>query len=170
MGYRIPRGAGVMMNVWAIHNDAKRHPEPRRFDPARYLEDNRTAAESASSSDPTKRDHFTFGAGRRFCQGTHIAERSLFLAITRLLWAFDIQTTVNGQGEEILPDAANLSDGIVVQPRPFSATITPRSQERIDIIREEWRKMEDVLDAEKQWKVIPGGLIWNKHKSAAKMP
>ncbi|KAK5276629.1 hypothetical protein LTR14_012559, partial [Exophiala xenobiotica] len=28
LGYRIPKGAGVLNNVWAIHMDPKRHPEP----------------------------------------------------------------------------------------------------------------------------------------------
>jgi len=35
-----------------------------------------------------ERDHWTFGAGRRICPGLHAAERELWLAISRLLWAY----------------------------------------------------------------------------------
>lgn len=34
MGYKIPKEAGVMWNVWGIHMDPKRHTDPCRFDPA----------------------------------------------------------------------------------------------------------------------------------------
>lgn len=79
MGYKIPKGAGVLNNVWTIHMDPRRCPEPRKFDPDRFKDDFLNAAESASQSDPSKRDGFGFGAGRRVCQGMHVAERSLFL-------------------------------------------------------------------------------------------
>ena len=38
-----------------------------------------------------ERDHWTFGAGRRICPGVVVAERELWLAISRLLWAFEIR-------------------------------------------------------------------------------
>ena len=56
------------------------------------------------------RDHWAFGAGwvfnswldtlsadifqisRRICPGIHVAERELWLAVSRLLWAFDIRS------------------------------------------------------------------------------
>lgn len=34
-GFLIPKGAGVMNNVWSINMDPKRAPEPRKFDPNR---------------------------------------------------------------------------------------------------------------------------------------
>ena len=65
MGYTIPKGASVMLNVWAIHMDENRHPNPREFRPERYEGDDLTAADSAANPDASKRDHFTFGSGRR---------------------------------------------------------------------------------------------------------
>ena len=35
MGYLIPKGARVLNNVYAIHHDPKRFPDPRHFDPDR---------------------------------------------------------------------------------------------------------------------------------------
>lgn len=164
MGYTIPKGAGVMWNVWAIHMDPERHADPRRFEPERYVDDNQTAAEAASNPDAAKRDHFVFGAGRRVCQGMHIAERSLFLAMARMLWAFEFRVERDGEGREIVPDAEDLTEGMLVAPKPFKARIVVRSEEKGRRVREEWGKMEEVLDGEGQWKVLPAGLIWKEYE------
>ncbi|KAI1851131.1 hypothetical protein JX266_003796 [Neoarthrinium moseri] len=167
MGYKIPKGAGVMWNVWAVANDSRRHPNPREFDPTRWANDHQTSAEAASNSDATKRDHFVFGAGRRLCQGMHIADRSLFLAISRLLWAFDFRRPVDETGQEIVPDMADLTEGLFVVPKPFKAIITPRNTAKAECIRHEWAKTEaDLLDDELQWKVVPEGLIWKDYEPA----
>jgi cytochrome P450 len=162
MGYTIPQGAAVLPNTWAIHNDAARHPDPRCFDPTRYMHDRLSAAESASQPDPSLRDHFGFGAGRRICQGMHIAERSLFLAMARILWAFDIRPARDAAGAEILPDPSDLTEGTLSQPKPFPARITPRDAKKVARIRDEWAGVEMLLDQEGQWKVVPEGLIWGK--------
>jgi cytochrome P450 len=166
MGYTLPKGAAVVFNVWTIHMDPKRHPDPRRFDPARYLNDHQTAAEAASNPDVSKRDHFLFGAGRRVCQGMHIAERSLFLAIARLLWAFDFHTAHNTDGEELTPNADELTEGMSVQPKPFLARIVPRDNNKSVAVRAEWNKMMTLLDEDLQWKVLPEGLIWRNYDRA----
>jgi cytochrome P450 len=169
MGYRIPAGAGIIMNVWTVQNDPARHPNPRRFDPSRYLNDTLSAAESANHSEAGKRDHFLFGAGRRLCQGMHIAERSMFLAIARLLWAFEFHCTVDEQGREVRPDSEDLTDGFLVHPKHFPASIVPRDGDKVRVVREEWAKMEGLLDGEGQWKTLPQGLIWKAYDNAAKV-
>ncbi|KAF5599132.1 cytochrome P450 monooxygenase oxidoreductase [Fusarium pseudocircinatum] len=92
--YLIPKGAGVLNNVWGIHMDPERHANPRQFNPDRYRDDFQSLADAAANPDASKRDQFTFGAGRRICPGIHVAERSLFLGISRILWAFNINPTV----------------------------------------------------------------------------
>ncbi|KAI4615649.1 hypothetical protein J4E80_006065 [Alternaria sp. BMP 0032] len=168
MGYKIPKGSGVLWNVWAIHNDPARHAEPRRFDPQRYYGDAQTAAEAACNADAAERDHFLFGAGRRLCQGMHIAERSLFLAIARLLWAFEFHPASDGEGGVVMPDPDDLTEGMLVQPRPFKARIVPRDGGRAGVVREEWAKMGALLDGEGQWRVLPEGMIWKEYDRAAK--
>ena len=151
-----------------IHNDPRRHANPRRFDPARWAHDHQTAAEAANNSDPSKRDHFSFGTGRRICQGMHIAERSLFFAMARLLWAFDLNPVRDANGNDVMPDPNNLTEGILVQPKAFPARITPRDDEKAARVREEWGKMGSLLDEKQQWKVLPEGLIWKEYNHAAK--
>ncbi|KAL5117971.1 hypothetical protein ACEQ8H_004116 [Pleosporales sp. CAS-2024a] len=168
MGYKIPKGAGVMWNVWSVHMDPKRHRDPRRFDPGRYINDSQTAAEAANNPDASKRDHFVFGAGRRLCQGMHIAERSMFLAISRLLWAFDFRLARDAHGNEIKPNADDLTEGLLVCPKPFPACIVPRDETKAARVRSEWSMMESSLDKDLQWSVLPEGLIWEEHRDADK--
>jgi hypothetical protein len=91
----------------------------------------------------------------------HIADRSLYLAISRLLWAFDFQQAVDpATGQRIVPDMDDLVDGMMALPNPFPAHIVPRSKHKSRRIREEWGQMVKLLDNEMQWKVVPEGLIW----------
>jgi cytochrome P450 len=152
-GFLIPKGAGVLNNVWAINMDPARAPNPRQFNPDRHKDDNLSLFDSAINPDGTKRDQFTFGAGRRICQGMHIAERSLFLGIARILWAFDILPKIGVDGKPVLPDQEKLTQGFVCMPEPFAARIVPRSDKRAEIVRREWEVCEEtLLDAgTKQW-------------------
>jgi len=163
MGYKIPEGAGVMWNVWAIHMDPNRHPNPRAFDPSRYADDFQTASEATSNPDASKRDQFVFGAGRRVCQGMHIAERSLFLGISRILWGFKIEKATDDDGNEITPDISKLTEGLFVMPQPFPAKITPRSEKHAAMIRQEWNDCQTLLDAGKQWKEVPEGMAFSTY-------
>lgn len=147
--------------IRAIHNDPKRHPSPRQFDPLRYIDDEQTSIDAANNADPTKRDHFVFGAGRRRCGGIHIADRSMFLAISRLLWAFDFNKALDADTkEEITPDMEDLMEGNMVLPNPFPAHIVPRSAQKAQAVRDEWNEVAQLLDEQSQWKTVPDGLIW----------
>lgn len=143
--------------------DPKRHANPRVFDPSRYAQDFQTAGEAASNPDASKRDHFVFGTGRRICQGMHIAERSLFLGMARMLWAFNFDKARDAKGAEITPDITKLIQGLFVMPEPFPAKITPRSQKYVEKIRQEWADAEKLLDPQKQWKEVPEGMIFSTY-------
>ncbi|KAF4953190.1 hypothetical protein FGADI_6165 [Fusarium gaditjirri] len=166
LGYYIPKGATVIINIWAIHNDPKRHPSPRQFDPMRYINDQQTSIEAANNPDPTKRDHYVFGAGRRRCQGMHIADRSLFLAISRLLWAFDFDRVVSSDtGKDIIPDPEDVTEGIMSIPCPFPIRVVPRSTKREEAVAAAWSQASDLLDERGQWKAVPEDLLWTMSES-----
>ena len=80
----------------------------------------------------------SFGFGRRICQGIHVAERSLFIAISRLVWGFDIHKAKGSSGEEIDIPADKFSDGIILQLDDFQVDIKPRDAARVSVIRREW--------------------------------
>ena len=163
MGYRIPKGAAAVWNVWSIHMDPKRHPNPRVFDPARYVDDHQTASEAASNPDPSKRDQFIFGAGRRVCQGMHIAERSLFLGMSRMLWAFNFEKARDSHGSEITPDISELTEGLFVMPKRFPSKIVPRSEKHAQRIRQEWADCRSLLNDDWQWKEVPKGMAFSTY-------
>ena len=134
--------------------DPERYPNPTVFDPSRYEDDFQSALEAANNPDVTKRDSFAFGAGRRICPGLHVSERTLFLALARMLWAYRI----------VPPDPTNLPvqhsfpDGFVAIPDPFEARFVPRSEERVKVIRDQWDESAKFLDEQGQWKVAPQKL------------
>lgn len=92
---RIPAGSQIHLNAWAVHHDPNRYHNPEQFIPERFESDLTTTMQSINSSDVSKRDHFAFGAGRRVCPGYHVAERSLAVAIMRILWAYEIVPSAN---------------------------------------------------------------------------
>lgn len=93
----------------------------------------------------------------------HIAERSLFLAYSRLLWAFNFETEKDENGEEMRVDADELTEGVFVQPKKFSVRIVKRSEERAATLRREWENVADKLDEEGQWKRVPEGMYFKEY-------
>lgn len=144
--------------------DPKRSSEPRRFNPDRYANDQTTLYQSANG-EPMKRDNFNFGAGRRLCQGIHIAERSLFLGMSRILWGFNLNKPLDSNGNPVTPDVDDLVGGITVHPAPFQIDIEPRSLERAKIIRAAVEDCKDLLHADSsQWKKVPDGMVFGSWK------
>ena len=89
-GMRIPARSQIHLNAFAVQHDPSRYPDPSAFEPSRFQNDHTTTMQSINAKDVSERDHFAFGAGRRICPGYHVAERSLAIAIMRILWAFEI--------------------------------------------------------------------------------
>ncbi|TVU31190.1 hypothetical protein EJB05_22868 [Eragrostis curvula] len=81
MGYTIPKGSRVLINIWAMGRDANIWAEPEKFMPERFLEKNFDF----------KNGHFElipFGAGRRICPGMPLAIRMVHLVLGSLLNQF----------------------------------------------------------------------------------
>ncbi|KAF9517507.1 hypothetical protein BS47DRAFT_1359550 [Hydnum rufescens UP504] len=123
-GQFIPKDTVVILNTYTMHHNAARYTDPLKFNPDRYLNDHMKSSESAHLANVMGRDHWTFGAGRRICPAIAVAERILWLAISRMLWAFKMEEV---PGEPIdLKEYDGLSgrggsrDGIV-QPAITSA-------------------------------------------------
>ncbi|XP_015912958.1 cytochrome P450 2J1 [Parasteatoda tepidariorum] len=78
-GYRIPKGAYTLMNMWTCHNDPEIYPEPEKFNPYRFM-----------CEDKSKRPALpvTFGVGRRTCLGESFVMAQTFLFLTSILQKF----------------------------------------------------------------------------------
>ena len=121
----------------SINYDASHWERPTEFIPERYLNHPQPAAAYINAADPNDRDHFSYGAGRRVCPGVHLAEKSLFLNIARVLWGFELSKKRDTHGDVIEPDA-NMVPGWMTIPLPFVCDITCRSPGKKEIIEAVW--------------------------------
>lgn len=101
----VPRGTVVFPNVTSLHRDPEVYQNPEEFAPERFLqrgeEEMLSAVASAKHPDFRRRDHVHYGFGRRLCQGIYVAEASLFIVVSRVLWGFRIEELV-GEGRKRL--------------------------------------------------------------------
>lgn len=89
-GKFLPKGTIVVINTWGIHMDPFQPDDPAAFIPERFAKHPQLAPDYVPGT-WERRDHYGYGVGRRICPGIHLAERNMFLAIAKLLWAFDFQ-------------------------------------------------------------------------------
>jgi len=68
-----------------------------------------------------------------------LAENSLFITISRILWAFDILPGLDENGKEIKPDTENYEKHTsLTSATPFKARFVVRSEEKRKMILDEW--------------------------------
>jgi cytochrome P450 len=119
------------------------------YNPDRYLDHPGLATEYAASSDYENRDHYTYGAGRRICAGIHLAERTQWRILARLLWAFRIEHAVDERtGEKIEIDTEAYEEKLITGPKPFRVQFVPRSQQHVRVIEKELEAVGELL---KRW-------------------
>lgn len=81
-GYRIPKNSRVIVNTYAIGRDPKVWPNPEKFSPERFFDNN---------VDMRGRDFrlLPFGSGRRGCPGMQLGLIVVRLVIAQLVHCFD---------------------------------------------------------------------------------
>jgi len=122
-GWHIPKGTMVIGNIRAMSYDPRVYPAPERFMPERFLE--------GRAPDPRA---FTFGFGRRKCPADHYSELTMFTCITAILTVFNIEP-VERDGRPYIPDMIATS-GLPGRPAEFPCRLVPRSEERLQLVRE----------------------------------
>ncbi|KAK4152517.1 phenol 2-monooxygenase [Chaetomidium leptoderma] len=139
-GMFLPKGSDIFINAYGMHHDEGRFPDPDTFNPDHFKGVTALASELANG-DYANRDHYGYGSGRRLCPGIHLAERNLFLAIAKLVWAFNIGPGKDASGQVIEPDVRTdkaYSAGFLVCAEDFPCTITLRSEARKATILSEY--------------------------------
>lgn len=102
-GLPVPAGTELFLNVRAVHRSPVFYPEPRSFDPDRWL------------SPPPREAFFPFGGGVHKCIGDHFSRIAITIAVATILplWRFDL---AEGQRVREIPLAA-------IRPSRIRATL-----------------------------------------------
>ncbi|KAG2537874.1 hypothetical protein PVAP13_9NG324700 [Panicum virgatum] len=82
MGYDIPKGTSVFVNVWAICRDPNYWDDAEEFRPERFENTN-------LDYKGTSYEFLPFGSGRRLCPGANLGLANIELALASLLYHFD---------------------------------------------------------------------------------
>ncbi|KAJ3558638.1 hypothetical protein NM688_g801 [Phlebia brevispora] len=134
-GYFIPEGTIVLPNVWAMNRDPKYFPDYEEFRPERYLDTSGQLIDLLPA-ETHGQGHMTFSSGRRICPGRELANQALFIACATLLWAFDIEPSVDAEGGPIFPSRTECVDtGFFVQPASFPCRFIPRGPEVVSVVQ-----------------------------------
>jgi len=76
--------------------------------------------------------------GRRICPGLHVADASLIIAMSRILWAFDVKPDPT-EDNRVMPMDDIKTIGAIPKPAPFKCRITIRNPETAAIVKESAR-------------------------------
>lgn len=85
----IEKGKTIWIPMLALHHDPKYFPEPERFDPERFSEDNRSKIVPGT--------YLPFGAGPRSCIGPRLALLEVKMALYHLVKDFNLQASEKTQ-------------------------------------------------------------------------
>jgi cytochrome P450 len=94
MGYDVPIGTKVLVNVWAISRDSDFWHDGEEFRPERF---------GSSNVDfrGTDFEYTPFGAGRRVCPGMMLGLANMELVLASLLYHFDWELPDGAKAEEL---------------------------------------------------------------------
>ncbi|KAJ7277947.1 cytochrome P450 [Mycena rebaudengoi] len=129
-GYTIRKGTMVIPCTWNMHHNEAEFPDSYSFDPDRFI----GKSGSGGGADSLTEGHYGFGFGRRKCPGQYLAAKSVWIAIVRLLWAFDMQSGQDSSGNSIPVDPENCTSGMTSKPHEFPMTIVSRSPAHVETI------------------------------------
>jgi cytochrome P450 len=88
----IPAKTTIISNLYAVHHGSQYYQHHEKFIPERFLPKKDPRYAPGLTHAPIQ---YAFGVGRRECPGKHVADASLFIVISRLLWAFNIELGAN---------------------------------------------------------------------------
>ena len=159
-GYHIPKGTTILSNSWAINLNSSYYPNPHNFNPLRFLKvdpsslpyipplsETDVAEMNPSQTHPAKDGHSSFGWGRRICPGAGLAQNSLFIALARLLWAFEFMPTLDEKGVSTQYDTFAYTQGFNIRPQTFRCEINLRDEKRQKTLMVEHEEAEKILNA-----------------------
>ncbi|XP_063136415.1 cytochrome P450 2C7-like isoform X2 [Rattus norvegicus] len=111
--YFIPKGTTVIASLTSVLYDDKEFPNPEKFDPSHFLDENGKFKKS---------DYFfPFSTGKRICVGEGLARTELFLFLTTILQNFNLKSPVDLKELDTNP----VANGFVSVPPKFQICFIP---------------------------------------------
>ncbi|KAF5366891.1 hypothetical protein D9757_011389 [Collybiopsis confluens] len=126
-GHFIPKNAALMLNIWSMNRDKDVYgPNVDEFQPERFLESfdisSNTGDFTLKAEYQNNDGHNAYGFGRRKCVGRHVADNSLFIGMSLILWALHIEPVKDykpkGEIKRVVDTANPVPD--------FACTFIPR--------------------------------------------
>ncbi|XP_028717800.1 cytochrome P450 2C42-like [Peromyscus leucopus] len=111
--YLIPKGTTVIASLTSMLHDNKEFPNPEKFDPSHFLDENGKFKKS---------DYFfPFSTGKRVCVGEGLARIELFLFLTTILQNFNLKSPIDPKDL----DTTAVANGFVSVPPKFQICFIP---------------------------------------------
>ncbi|GIX85857.1 cytochrome P450 18a1 [Caerostris extrusa] len=107
-GYRIPKGAILLVNFYSAHNDPNIYEEPEKFNPSRFIQ-----KEGKQRPDLP----ISFGIGKRACLGEGYTMMQVFLLITTIIQNFQLSLPKGAESKHVLEEFNASSLLICAKPR-----------------------------------------------------
>lgn len=139
-GYHLPAGSIIHLVTWACGREPSLYPEPETFNPDRWLKPEYPTYKEPLTEFPTIQNTMLFGAGRRQCPGMYVGIRNVYIQVLLLVWTCDIKRALDLHGKEIIPPIYDFVSGFNVHPKPFKFELKARSQERMAMVNENYKK------------------------------
>ncbi|XP_006822041.1 cytochrome P450 2U1-like [Saccoglossus kowalevskii] len=111
--YIIPKDTSVFVNLYSVHVDETQWPEPQKFNPGRFLDENGSIRQRLAL--------MPFSAGQRRCPGEELARAELFLFFSGLMHRFSFKSA-----DETSKPTIEKASGISLVPYPYKLYADPR--------------------------------------------
>ncbi|EGT30717.1 hypothetical protein CAEBREN_08589 [Caenorhabditis brenneri] len=111
-GYPIKKGTGVVAQINTVMLDEKVFPEPYKFHPERFIDENGKLKKVE--------ELVPFSVGKRQCLGEGLARMELFLFISNFFNRYKVAPSSKG------PPSIDKTERVGVFPRKFNAILTKR--------------------------------------------
>jgi cytochrome P450 len=121
MGYHKPKGSIIITNYGSLSRDPDLADNPEEFSLGRWIQNPDLPLPSS-------------GVGRRACPGKYFALNSVPIAISQILWAYNIRSVDDSEANA----TRSRPMGAINLAVPFQASFEPRSPKHQEVIEKEY--------------------------------